>query len=96
MVEIKSLIKDAIANTILAIQENVDEEVKCAKTRERRLKDDARAKLANIDGMVRNEYEKIQETTKNQEELKAKVEKNKKDMEWLRQFIDEMATLLEV
>lgn len=96
MVEIKSLIKDAIANTILAIQENVDEEVKCAKTRERRLKDDARAKLDNIDDMVRNEYEKIQETTKNQEELKAKVEKNKKDMEWLRQFIDEMATLLEV
>ena len=96
MVEIKSLIKDAIANTILAIQENVDEEVKCAKTRERRLKDDARAKLDNIDDMVRNEYEKIQETTKNQEELKAKVEKNKKDMEWLEQFINEMATLLEV
>ena len=53
-------------------------------------------RYSQTDGRKTNEYEKIQETTKNQEELKAKVEKNKKDMEWLRQFIDEMATLLEV
>ena len=96
MVEIKSLIADAIADTIVEIQENIEREIKRAKAGEERLKDDARAKLDNIDDMVRNEYEKIQETTKNQEELKTKVEKNKKDMEWLRQFIDEMATLLEV
>lgn len=96
MVRMRKLIEATVGEIVNEVENNVEKEIKRAQGEANILKSKAKSKLDNIDELVRAEYRKIQEATKDKKELMDRVEKNKKDMEWLNKFVGEMSTLLEI
>ena len=96
MISLREMMRSVISDVENVILDKLEEEIERAKKNEQNMKNIAKNQLGEINEKVREELKNVEEATKNEEELRKRAERNKENMEWLSEIVNEMNTLLDI
>lgn len=95
-VKLKQLIKEQIQDVKHSFDKEMNRAIRDTEQEVRKLKELTMAKLKGLDQLIADLMDEIERMLASQEELQARVQKNKENVAWMKGFIQEVDDLLTV
>lgn len=93
---LKEIVKNNINELETQVLDEIEKELERAKANEKKVKEFANEYLSEIENQIKDELKRIAEATADEKKLKNEAEKNRKNMEWLSDFVKQMSEMLDV
>lgn len=93
---INKLVSTKLTEVAAEFDELINDAVNDAKAQIDGIKKFTKEKLGNIDNEVKKQYRELQTNMRNRDRLLEKLEQDRRNMEWVRKFVEQMDSILEI
>ena len=95
-VDLRKLFKDKVSDNQVKITQALKDEIRNAESLQENLKREINKELDDISTKIIEKQKELEYLTRNKEEVEYQYEKNKKNYEWIKEFIIRIERILYV